>query len=135
MKRLIVAIALAAAMVTVLLPGAVTAAHATPSSGAVTAAHATPVSRAQAVRKAKSYLEFSARRIARSSRGHDQLAPRGTRRWRARVRGFRTGSGTSPTSRTAPRRAYAYIRLERAPSVPDSGLVSDALSRKSEAGS
>lgn len=91
MKRLIVAIALAAAMVTVLLPGAVTAAHATPSSGAVTAAHATPVSRAQAVRKAKSYLEFSARRIARSSRGHDQLAPRGTRRWRARARGFRDG--------------------------------------------
>lgn len=57
MKRLIATIALAIGMLTVLLPGAVTAAHATP--GTVTAAHATPtsyISRANAVRMAKSYL-------------------------------------------------------------------------------
>jgi hypothetical protein len=47
MKRLIATIALAAAVVTVLL------------SGAVTAAHATPISRANAVRVAKDYLRTS----------------------------------------------------------------------------
>ena len=45
MKRLIATIALAAAVVTVLL------------AGAVTAAHATPISRANAVRVAKDYLQ------------------------------------------------------------------------------
>jgi hypothetical protein len=45
MKRLIATMALAAAVVTVLLPGA------------VTAAHATPISRANAVRAAKQYLQ------------------------------------------------------------------------------
>ena len=47
-KRLIATTALAAAMVAVLLPGA------------VTAAHATPISRANAVRAAKDYLRVSA---------------------------------------------------------------------------
>jgi len=61
MKRLIATIALAAAVLAVLLPGAVSAAHATP--GAVTASHATPtnwISRQNAVRKAKEYLRYTA---------------------------------------------------------------------------
>jgi Host cell surface-exposed lipoprotein len=48
MKRLIATIALAAAVLAVLLPGA------------VTAAHASPISRANAVRSAKSYLHSQA---------------------------------------------------------------------------
>jgi hypothetical protein len=47
MKRLIATIALAATVLTVLLPGA------------VTAAHASPISRANAVRAAKDYLRSS----------------------------------------------------------------------------
>ena len=61
MKRLVATIALAAAVLTVLLGSAFTAAHATP--GAVTAAHTTPTSstnRAQAVRMAKDYLRYQA---------------------------------------------------------------------------
>src|SRR6476659_691539 len=63
MKRFIAPIALAAAVLAVALPGAVTAAHATPLPGAITAAHGTPTSsnnRMQAVRMAKSYLSFQA---------------------------------------------------------------------------
>lgn len=69
MKRFIAPIALAAAVLAGLIPGAATAAHATP--GAVTAAHATPTSgitRANAVRMAKDYLRsqaFSLKGLAR----------------------------------------------------------------------
>src|SRR5688500_1346540 len=69
MKRLIAMIALAAGVLTGLLTGAVTAAHATPTvtaahaTSTVTAAYATPtsrISRAEAVRMAKQYLRSAA---------------------------------------------------------------------------
>jgi hypothetical protein len=72
MKRPIATIALAAGVLTVFLPGAATAAHAT--ADAVTAAHATPTSRtnrAQAVRMAKQYLSsmpFSLKGLAKQLR-------------------------------------------------------------------
>ena len=85
MTRLIATIALAAAVLTVLLAGAVTAAHATP--GAVTAAHATPtswISRQNAVRMAKSYLSSMA--FSRSGLAH-QLKFEGFSKSRRNLRG------------------------------------------------
>jgi len=61
MKRLIATIALAAGVLTVLLAGAVTSAHATP--GTVTAAYIKPtngITRANALRMAREYLSSEA---------------------------------------------------------------------------